>query len=330
MANITIYDVAREAGVSMATVSRVMNGTAVVKKETEKKVRDAISKLSYRPNAVARGLASKKTKSIGVIVPDVSVSYMSEIVRGIEDIAAMYRYHIILTNSDAQSGLEVDLIETMWEKQVDGLLFMSDNISREVINTFEAAQLPVVLCASSDEKELIPSVNIDNRKASYDATNFLLGEGSKKVLFIGGPRHHTVNGRPRYQGYEDAMKERNIEFDVIECEDLRYESGLKCMRERIAKGFPIESIVAASDELAVAAIHACQDGGLHVPQDVKVIGFENSRLASMVRPELTTIAQPMYDVGAVAMRLLTKFLTDEPVDDFIVKLPHDITVRQST
>lgn len=327
--NVTIYDVAREAGVSMATVSRVLNGTAVVKEETRQKVLAAIKKLSYRPNAVARGLASKRTKTIGVIVPDVSAQVVAEMVRGIEDIARMYQYHIILCNSDGQLEREQDLIGTMWEKQVDGLLFMSNDISKELVKTFEEAQLPVVLVNTVDPENRIPSVNIDNHKAAYDAAQYLVKEGAKRILFLGGPRDHLVIGEPRYAGYRDALLEHKLEPISLECEKANYEAGIKALKEWLKKGSAVDAVLAATDELAAAALHACQDSGLDVPRQVKVISFDNTRLAVMVRPTLTTIAQPLYDVGAVSMRLMTKLLHDEPVETYSVILPHDMVTRQS-
>jgi LacI family transcriptional regulator len=328
--NVTIYDVAREAGVSMATVSRVLNGTAVVKEETRKKVLDAIKKLHYRPNAVARGLASKRTKTIGVIVPDVSAPVVAEMVRGIEDIARMYQYHIILCNSDGQLEREKDLIGTMWEKQVDGLLFMGHDISQELVKTFEDAQLPVVLVNTVDPENRIPSVNVDNRQAAYEATQFLVKEGARRILFLGGPRSHLVLGEPRYSGYLQVMQEQMLEPLLFECEDTDYETGLTAMKQWLAQGKQLDAVLAATDELATAAMHACQEAGYQIPSQVKVISFDNSRLTFMVRPELTTIVQPLYDVGAVSMRLMTKLLHDEPVDSYSVILPHDMVIRQST
>jgi LacI family transcriptional regulator len=328
--NVTIYDVAREAGVSMATVSRVLNGTAVVKEETRQKVLAAIKKLHYRPNAVARGLASKRTKTIGVIVPDVSAPVVAEMVRGIEDIARMYQYHIILCNSDGQLEREKDLIGTMWEKQVDGLLFMSDDISQELVKTFEDAQLPVVLVNTVDPENRIPSVNVDNRKAAYDATQYLIKEGAGRILFLGGPRTHLVLGEPRYTGYLQAVKEHKLEPMIHECERTDYETGLTAMKEWLGHGKQLDAVLAATDELAAAAMHACLDAGYQIPSEVKVVSFDNTRLAYMVRPELTTIVQPLYDVGAVSMRLMTKLLHDEPVDSYSVILPHDMVIRNST
>lgn len=328
--SITIYDVAREAGVSMATVSRVMNDTAVVKDETKKKVLDAIAKLGYRPNAIARGLASKRTKTIGIIVPDVSAPFVAEMVRGMEDIATMYAYQIILSNSDAQTEREVDLIGTMWEKQVDGILFMGNHLTLELLKAFEQAQLPVVLCATIDPEGRIPSVNIDSEKAAFDATQFLLERGCKRILLLGGPADHPVVGAPREKGYRHAMTEAGLEPHVVRCEKLTYESGLDVLQQKFDSGSIPDGILTVSDELGVAAIHACLDAGLQIPNQVKVITFDNTRLASMVRPELTTIAQPIYDIGAVSMRFMTKLVHDEPVEEYSVILPHDITVRKST
>ncbi|MFC4768869.1 substrate-binding domain-containing protein [Effusibacillus consociatus] len=328
--SVTIYDVAREAGVSMATVSRVLNGTAVVKDETKRKVLDAIQALGYRPNAVARGLASKKTKTIGIIVPDVSAPFVAEMVRGMEDIATMYAYQIILSNSDAQTEREIDLMGTMWEKQVDGVLFMGDRLTADLLKAFEEAQLPVVLCATVDPEGRIPSVNIDSEQAAYDATKFLTQKDCKNILLLSGPSDHPVIGEPRQKGYLKAVKEAGLQARILECSDLRYEHGLDLLQRELTSNPQPDGIIAVSDELGVASIHACLDAGLAVPDQVRVIAFDNTRLAIMVRPELTTISQPIYDMGAVAMRFMTKLIHDEPVEEFSVILPHDMTVRKST
>ncbi len=328
--SVTIYDVAREAGVSMATVSRVLNGTAVVKEDTKRKVVDAIAKLGYRPNAVARGLASKRTKTIGIIVPDVSSPFVAEMVRGMEDIATMYAYQIILSNSDAQADREIDLIGTMWEKQVDGILFMGNQVTAELLKAFEQAQIPVVLCATVDPDGRIPSVNIDSEKAAYDATQFLLKHGCTRTLLLGGPADHPVVGAPREKGYRDALAKAGLQPRVVNCHNLTYEGGLEVLKQEFATHPLPDGIITVNDELGVAAIHACSDAGLQVPEQVKVMAFDNTRLASMVRPELSTVAQPIYDIGAVSMRFMTKLIHDEPVDEFSVVLPHDMTVRRST
>jgi len=330
--NKTIYDVAREAGVSMATVSRVLNGTAVVKEETKAKVLAAIEKLGYRPNAVARGLASKRTKSIGVILPDVSDLFHAEVLRGIEDIATMYQYHIILTNSDAREQREIDLVGTMWEKQVDGLIFISQDVTPQIVKTFEQAQLPVVLCATEDPEGRIPSVSINNEAAAYDATRHFLDRGVTRIAFLGGPPTLPVS-RERRKGYEKALSEAGLPLDetlVLHARDLHYEAGLATASAFLHKTSGADAVVAVSDELALGYLNALRERGGEAPQDVLLLGFDNTRLATMLRPQLTTIAQPTYDLGAVSMRLLTKLLHEEAIEQYTVQLPHSIIERDST
>ena len=329
---VTIYDVAREAGVSMATVSRVVNQNPNVKPTTRKKVLDAIERLGYRPNAVARGLASKKTTTVGVVIPDISGSFFAEVARGIEDIANMYNYNIILCNSDEQKEKELRLINTLLEKQVDGLLFMGNEVTEDHKEAFGTASVPIVLTATYDDENRWPSVNIDNKQAAVDATTLLLDEGHRHVALITGPLTHPVNGFPRYQGYREALEAKGVPFDekYVRVGDYRYQSGMEAMRELLALDEPPTAVFAASDEMAVGVIHAVQDAGKRVPEDISVIGFDNIDIASMVRPLLSTIAQPMYDIGAVSMRLLTKLMNKEEVEDPHVILQHELVLRQST
>ncbi|MCF6094897.1 catabolite control protein A [Microaerobacter geothermalis] len=329
---VTIYDVAREAGVSMATVSRVVNGNPNVKPSTRKKVLAVIERLGYRPNAVARGLASKKTTTVGVVIPDISSAFFAEMARGIEDIANMYHYNIILCNSDLNHDKEIILINTLLEKQVDGLLFMGREVTDEHMHIFSTSSVPVVLSATMDKSNQIPSVNIDQRQAAYDATKYFLSRGHQKIAMISGPLEDALGGKSRFEGYQKALEEDGLILndDYVRIGDYRYESGVEAMEYFIRLEEPPTAVFAVSDEMAVGAIHTIQDHGLHVPNDIEVMGFDNIRLASMVRPLLTTVAQPMYDIGAVSMRLLTKLINHENVEDPVVILPHRIEERDST
>ena len=184
--NITIYDVAREAGVSMATVSRVVNGNPNVKPTTRKRVLEAIERLGYRPNAVARGLASKRTTTVGVIIPDISSIFFSELARGIEDIATMYKYNIILSNSDKNKDKEIHLLDTLLEKQVDGIVFMGGEITKEHEEAFRKSPVPIVLSATIDDNKEFPSVNIDYEQAAFDAVNSFIESGHTKIAMLSG------------------------------------------------------------------------------------------------------------------------------------------------
>ncbi|CQR48159.1 Catabolite control protein A [Paraliobacillus sp. PM-2] len=329
--NVTIYDVAREANVSMATVSRVVNGNPNVKPATRKKVLNTIERLGYRPNAVARGLASKKTTTVGVIIPDISSIFFSELARGIDDIANMYKYNIILSNSDQNVDKEVQLINTMLEKQVDGIVFMGGRITEEHIQQFKTSPVPIALAATVDPTDIVPSVNIDYEQAAYEATKYLIDNGNTHPAYV-SPVEETATNELKYKGYERALKETNQEVDAsyIVKGDYSYESGKDAAEKLINLSNRPSSIFVASDEMALGVIHGIQDKGLRVPEDIEVFGFDNTRLATMVRPTLSTIVQPMYDIGAVAMRLLTKYMNKEEVEEANVILPHQIIERNST
>ncbi|AIU78456.1 MULTISPECIES: catabolite control protein A [Bacillus] len=332
MSNITIYDVAREANVSMATVSRVVNGNPNVKPTTRKKVLEAIDRLGYRPNAVARGLASKKTTTVGVIIPDISSIFYSELARGIEDIATMYKYNIILSNSDQNLEKELHLLNTMLGKQVDGIVFMGGNITDEHVEEFKRSPVPIVLAASVEEQGETPSVAIDYEQAIYDAVKLFIDKGHRDIAFVSGPMQEPINRSKKLQGYKRALEEAAIPFnEQFAAEgDYTYDSGMEALQSLMGLDRKPTAILSATDEMALGIIHAAQDQGLSIPDDLDIIGFDNTRLSLMVRPQLSTVVQPTYDIGAVAMRLLTKLMNKEPVEEHIVELPHRIELRQST
>ena len=332
MNNVTIYDVAREANVSMATVSRVVNGNPNVKPATRKKVSEVIERLGYRPNAVARGLASKKTTTVGVIIPDISSIFYAELARGIEDIATMYKYNIILSNSDENEEKEFRLLNTMLGKQVDGILFMGSNITDEHVKEFKRSQVPIVLAGALEETGQIPSVNIDYEAAAYDAVTAFAEKGLTKIAFIGGTVRNLINQK-KLDGYKRGLKEHGLSFDenfVLEG-DYTYDSGTESFEKLNGLEEKPSAIIVGSDEMALGVVHAAQDRGYNVPDDFEVISFDNTRLTLMVRPQITTVVQPLYDMGAVAMRLLTKLMNKESVEgQQEVILPHRLEKRAST
>ncbi|CEG28232.1 catabolite control protein A [Bacillus sp. B-jedd] len=330
--NITIYDVAREANVSMATVSRVVNGNPNVKPATRKKVMEVIDRLGYRPNAVARGLASKKTTTVGVIIPDISSIFFAELARGIEDIATMYKYNIILSNSDQNKDKELHLLNTMLGKQVDGLVFMGGNITSDHVEEFKKSPVPIVLAGSIEQTREIPSVNIDYEQAVYDSVKEFTDRGHKNIAYVIGPLHEPKNSELELQGYKRALEEAGLSYNeelVVEG-DYTYDSGIEAIHKLMSLETRPTAIMVGSDEMALGVIHGGQDNGFDIPGDYEVITLDNTRLSLMVRPQLTTVVQPLYDIGAVAMRLLTKYMNKEKVDEHIVVLPHRIDTRKST
>jgi LacI family transcriptional regulator len=330
--NVTIYDVAREANVSMATVSRVVNGNPNVKPATRKKVMEVIDRLGYRPNAVARGLASKKTTTVGVIIPDISSTFFAELARGIEDIATMYKYNIILSNSDQNIEKELHLLNTMLGKQVDGIVFMGGNITSELVEEFEKSPVPIVLAGSIEETGKIPSVNINYEQAAFDVTKSFIEKGHKDVALVVGPLREPINQEKKLAGYKRALEEAEVSFrdELVVEGDYTYDSGIEAFEKLLEADPRPTAIFAGSDEMALGIVHGAEDKGYDVPKDFEVISSDNTRLTLMVRPQLTSVVQPLYDIGAVAMRLLTKLMNKESVDEQIVVLPHRIEERSST
>lgn len=328
---ITIYDVAREANVSMATVSRVVNGNVNVKPSTRRKVLEVIERLGYRPNAIARGLASKKTTTVGVIVPDISIRFYAELSRGIADIATMYNYNIILSNSDKRSDRELELLVDHFGKQVDGLIFMSDSVTEEVRREMSMANVPIVLAGTIDEENQFPTINIDYEQAAFEGVTKLINNGHQRIAFITGPLVNDINRKYKQVGYMRALAEAGIPFDEELIFELsgNYDSAYEGWKEIEQLESRPTAAIAVNDALAAGISNSTRDVGINIPEEFELICFEHSNLARIVRPGLNSVLVPLYDIGAVAMRLLTKLMTDEEVGETQVILPYRFENRQS-
>ncbi|CUR38331.1 Catabolite control protein A [Limosilactobacillus reuteri] len=330
--SVTIYTVAREARVSMATVSRVVNGNPNVKPETRQKVLDVIKQLNYRPNAVARGLASKKTTTVGVVIPNITDPYFAELALGIDDVASMYKYNIILTNSDSDDEKILKVVRSLLAKQVDGLIFMGHDVSDDLRNEFESTNTPVVVAGSVVNDDALPSVRINYQAAAKEATEFLLKHGDQQVAYITGPLRYSINGEDRLNGYKEALANNNVAFNeslVIET-DGSYQAGYAKAQEVIEKG--LKAAYVTDDSLAAGLLNGLTDAGISVPDDFELISSNDTNYTKVVRPTITSITQPLYDLGAISMRLLTKLMDgdDSNDDEKNVILDHGFVERQST
>ncbi|UQS86776.1 catabolite control protein A [Nicoliella spurrieriana] len=327
---VTIYDVAREAHVSMATVSRVVNGNSNVRQNTRNKVLRVIKDLNYHPNAVARGLASKKTTTVGVIIPDVTNIYFSELARGINDIAEMYKYNIILASSDGNTEKECRVFNSLLAKQVDGIVFMGRDVTTNLRKAFNDAKVPVVLAGTTSKDPVEPSVNIDYRAATDEAVSQLLNNGCQKVGLVCGALKYSINREYRLAGYRDALLKKQVEFDehlLFETSES-YQDGYDLAPRLIQNG--IQGAFVSDDELAAGILNGLTDASVNVPTAFQLITGNNTKFTRVVRPELSSIDQPLYDIGAVAMRLLTKLMDHDVVANKNVVLAHQIINRNST
>ncbi|MCI6190946.1 MAG: LacI family transcriptional regulator [Clostridium sp.] len=328
----SIKDVAKEAGVSIATVSRVLNDIDVVNEDTKKKVLDAIKKLGYRPNIVARSLKTQKTSTIGILIPDIASQFYPDIVRGAEDVTNIYDYNIILCNSDFDVEKEKEYLRVLKEKMVDGVIYISSSLNEEILDLINELDLKTVLVETKDKDGRLPSVTIDNISASYEGTKYLIDLGLKNLAFIGVNGENMNAWGERYIGFVNALKDSGLELDEELCyfKNLTVKTGYQAIQRFTENNKMFDGIVCASDEIAMGAINALREKGVRVPEDVSVIGFNNNILGEIFYPKLTTISQPSYDMGSVAVRMLIKILNKRELDNPNYVLNYEIIKREST
>jgi|SRR5690554_4350035 len=324
---VTIYDVASEADVSLATVSRVLNYPEKVKLTTRERVLEAINKLGYRPNAIARGLASRKSTTVALIVPDVSRASVAEMINGVVDIARKYDYTVILKVTNSEEEVEEEIWQEVFAAQVDGILYLNDELQESNIKQIMETTVPVVLCNVQEEKNLIPSVSIDYEKAFYEATKTFIDKGKKDILLVSTRSAYFVNAL-RERGYKKAINEANLESKIIRTSG-RLVVNYPFFQDYLKENKP-EAAIVVRDSIAVSMINAASNLGISIPDDLEIMGFQNTKYSRMSRPTLTSIDNPIYDIGAVSMRLLTKLMNNEEIDDVNVLLPHNILWRNST
>lgn len=290
----SIKDVAREAGVSIATVSRVINKVDVVNEETKKKVKEAIDRLGYSPNIVAQSLKTQRSRSIGILVPDISSQVYPEIVRGAEDVANMYDYSIILCNSDFDMEKEKKYIKVMKEKMVDGLLYTSSSLEPEILEYLQSLQMKTILVETTDEAQQFPSVTIDNRRAAKEAVTRLIEDGHRSIAYIGSKKAKRNAWAKRFEGYEDALKEAGmpVEEAMTYYGDLKAQTGYNGITSIMSSGKRPDAVFCGSDEIAMGVINALRDHDIRVPEDVSVMGFNDIYEASIFYPKISTVAQP--------------------------------------
>ncbi|MDR2822548.1 MAG: LacI family DNA-binding transcriptional regulator [Acholeplasmatales bacterium] len=330
MSNVTIYDVAKASGVSLATVSRVLNNPEKVKDVTKKRVLLVIKELGYRPNMIARGLASHKTTTVGVVISDITRASISEMLGGISDIAKKYNYTIKLFTVTESDSLMDSLDEIVSEK-IDGAIYLNDELDDEALSkikeTFDDNQIPLVFANVATKLDNVPTVSIDYLKASYEITNFLINDNRKNIYMLSTTRRYNINDL-KEQGYTKAILENNLEPKIFRT------SGDTNINTQHFKAFfedkLIDAAIAVRDSIAVSFINVARLAHSKIPDDIAVSGFQNTKYALLSRPTLTCIDIPVYDIGAVAMRLLTKYMTGEKVEENNIILQHQIIRRNST
>ncbi|MEG0308845.1 MAG: LacI family DNA-binding transcriptional regulator [Clostridium sp.] len=325
----SIKDVAKEANVSIATVSRVLNDIDVVNQETKQRVLDAIEHLDYRPNILARSLKTQRSSTIGIIIPDISNSAYPEIVRGAEDLASIYNYNIMLCNTDLDKEREKESFNILREKMVDGIIYMGDSLDDSIKSAIKSVGTPVVSIGTMDDEFEVPSVGIDSYKAAYEAVEYLVKKGNKNIAYIGYGKEEALEHEKIYKGYKDAIDQFvGFNENLIYRENIKYEDGIEGINT-IIKNNKVDAVLCGSDQSAIGVINALRENGIKVPEDVDVMGFDNIALSAVFYPKLTTVCRPLYDMGSVGMRILIKLINKIPMEESYHRVPHNIIERDS-
>ncbi|WP_409291375.1 LacI family DNA-binding transcriptional regulator [Peribacillus sp. SCS-37] len=327
----TIKDVAREANVSIATVSRILNGQPGYSKKTKEKVLRVIEEMGYHPNAVARGLINKRTHTIGVMFPYLTGSLVTELLRGIESAASRHGSSIIVCHTGSDREKTKKYLKVLNEKRVDGIIFTSEVLEDEFHSYIDKMNVPLVLLSTKSDNFSAPYVRVNDEAAAYSAAEYLIKQGHTKLGMISGREEDIIAGQPRINGFLKALKDYGIslkEGNVICTEGFGFPEGITGLKRLLENDPGVTGIFAASDEMAIGAISAAHHCGIKVPDDISIIGYDNIDLAQMSIPPLTTVAQPFAEMGETAGEMLLNMLeTGMTAENRI--MPHRIIERMS-
>lgn len=299
-----IYDIAGAAGVSLATVSRVLNHPDKVKEETRNKVMRIIKEKGYKPNANARGLASRKSTTVAVVIPELSRASVAEMIQGIDDAAKKFGYQIrLFINKDVEN--EKDLWGEVIASSVDGILFMNDEMTREVYQLAEFSPVPIVFVNALSKKDTIGSVCVDYEECAYDITTRMIKKGNKNIVFVGTEHKYTLN-EMKQKGYTRAMEDNGLTPKYLYTSgDIRKNELF--FNEILEREVPEVALV-VRDSIAISLMNVATKKSIKVPDTLQVIGFQNTRYAQLSNPKLTCVEIPIYEMGNTAMSYLTNLM----------------------
>ena len=298
-------DVAERARVSVSTVSHVLNGTRKVAEGTRVGVLAAVEELGYRPNLLAKGLKTRRTYTLGLLIPDIQNPFFTSVVRGVEDVALSRGYHLFLCNTDEDAGREDEYVVELAKKGVDGLMVAPSASRAERAGRLRSEGVPFVFVDRRVEGVEADVVGVDNRAGMRLVAEHLVGMGHRRVGMVSGPLD-KASGRERYEGLKGALEElgSGLEDRLVRFGDFKTAGGREGARGLMDLGTPPTAIVAANNQMTLGALLEIEGRGLRVPEDVSVVGFDDPEWAPLVSPPLTAVAQPTYEMGVRAAGLL--------------------------
>jgi len=334
MPYVTLDDIARKAGVSIATVSRALNNKDAISSSTKETILKLAKQMGYTPNAVARGLKTHRTRTIGVVITDISDPFFAPIVRGIENAARQEGYHIILCDTNEDYQMEKEVLGTLMERRVDGLLLTPVQTSFEDILELKKKRVAFVLLCRHFDFELlveIDSVATDDVEGACLATTHLLEKGHRRILFINGPTY-VSSAKERLAGYKRALLEAGVKFDqsFIREGGIKMEDGYRITKEELNGPVRFTAIFAYSDFVALGVMKALREANLAIPEDIALVGYDDIDVSSFLEVPLTTVRIPKYELGMQGFKLLRSRLAGEAESTQKVMLNAELVVRRST
>ena len=329
---VTLRDVAARAGVHPATASRALNPETrlLVREDTARRVLDAAESLGYHPNPVARSLRTRRSHTVGVLIPDLTNPLFPPIVRALEDRLAAAGYVALIGNTDGDGERERLVFQQMRARHVDGMVLATAHLSDPLLADAARAGLPVVLMNRMAADHSLPSVSVDNERGMRMAVEHLAGEGHKKIAHIAGPQEVST-GLSRYQGFVSAVEAHGLVPDlIVTAKAFSIEEGLRCTRALLERKTGCTAVAAANDMLAVGCFAALEEAGLNCPADMSVVGFNDMPFIDRLRPPLTTIRFPHYQLGTEAAQLLLQRIGGQGGPVRVIYLAPELVVRGST
>lgn len=327
----TLKDVAKAAGVSIATVSRVLNNHEYVSEQTRHKVLSAVEALDYRPSRLAVGLRTGRSRIIGLIISDIGNPYFTSVVRGIEDVAYASGYSMILCNSDEDPEKEELYINVFLDSAISGAIIACANEESVSGGKLLQADIPIVAMDRRMINFDVDTVVTNNIQGAYDAVVHLIEQGHQRIGFIGGPLY-TTTGKERWEGYKKALMENDLEAfpELIKEGDFKQTSGYKAACQFLDEEDPPSAMFVANNLMTLGALNAIHEKGLRIPSDIAIVGFDDLPWAQSLDPPLTAIEQPVYELGRTAANLLLKRITDLERPTVNISLDTKLIVRRSS
>ncbi|MBS4197349.1 LacI family DNA-binding transcriptional regulator [Lederbergia citri] len=325
----TIYDVAKAAGVSIATVSKVMNNTGNIRDTTREKVKKIMEKLNYQPSLMASALTGKGTETLGLVVPDISNPFFSEMAKTIEDRAHESGMSVIICSTDENTEKEKKYIELLQRKQVDGMIVASTFHDMEILKRVVDQKTPLVMLTQDDAGIGVTSISVDDFKGGLEATSHLISEGHRDIIMIA---EYAKSSKFRIYGYIEAHEEHGLEVseENIFRTVASIENGREVFRKIVQRGIVPTGIFACNDLIAVGVIQEAKEMGLKIPNDLSIVGYDNTILATTTVPGLTTIAQPITEMGNRVVDVIISEIKDKNQTKERILFEPELIIRGTT